>query len=100
MRWLHQLRETQITIFMRHFIKGYQRWVVDSAAVASGSAGASVEGRHYCRNMRINKEIFCSLIQFRAKNITNDDQDLAHKLKKELILLGVGNHHQKIFRMS
>ena len=46
MRWLHRLRVTQITIFKRHFIKGYQRWVADSEAVASGSAGASVEGRH------------------------------------------------------
>ena len=38
--------------------------------------------------MRINKEIFCALVQFRAKNITNDYQDLARELKEELILLG------------
>ena len=46
------------------------------------------EGCHYYRNMRINKEIFCALVQFRAKNITNDYQDLARELKEELILLG------------
>ena len=73
-------------IFKRHSIKGYQKWVVD--AVAFGSAGTAVEGRHYCCNIRINKEIFCTLVQFSAKNKPNGYQDLAYKLKGELILLG------------
>ena len=73
-------------IFKRHSIKSYQKWVVDT--VAFGSAGATVEGRHYYRNIRINKEIFCALVQFRAEHKPNGYQDLAHKLKGELILLG------------
>ena len=78
----------QKTIFKRHSIKGYQKWVVAAKTVAFGSAGAAVDGRYYYCKMRINKEIFCALVQFRTKNITNDYEDLASEINEELILLG------------
>ena len=39
---------------------GYQKWVIDAKAIAPGSSDAAVEERHYYRNMRINKEMFCA----------------------------------------
>ena len=50
-----QLRVKQKTVFKRHSIKSYQKWVVDAEAVAFGSAGVTIEGRHYYRNMIIKK---------------------------------------------
>ena len=88
MEGFHQLHVRQKTIFKRHSIKGYQKWVVDAETVAFGSAGAAVEGRHYDLIMRIKKKIFCALVQFKAENIANNYQDLTHELKEELILLG------------
>ena len=53
-----QLSLRYTTIIKKHSIKGYQKWVTDVETVAFGSTGASVEGRHYYHNIRINKEIF------------------------------------------
>ena len=50
-----QLRVKQKTVFKRHSIKSYQKWVVDAETVAFGSAGVTIEGRHYYRNMIIKK---------------------------------------------
>ena len=83
----HQLRVRQKTIFKRHAIKGYQQWVVDAKTIAFGSAAGAIEGRHYYRNMRINKEIFCALVQYRVEEITNDYKDLDPSLKEELFIL-------------
>ena len=77
----HQLRVIQKISFKRHSIKGHQKWVVDTETVLFGSEGASDEGRHYYRDMRINKETFCALVQFRFENITKKYQDLPHTLK-------------------
>ena len=49
-------------IYKRHALRGYHKWVIDAKAIALGSSDASVEGRHYYRNMKINKEMFCSLV--------------------------------------
>ena len=78
----HQLRVRQKTIFKRHAIKGYQQWVIDAKTIAFGSAPAAIEGRHYYRNMRVNKEIFCALVQYRVENITNNYKDFDHNLKE------------------
>ena len=48
---------------------------------APGSSDAEVEGRHYYRNMRINKKIFCALVQYGAQELTNDDSDIKMELK-------------------
>ena len=40
-------------------------------------------------NDNLNAEIFCALLRFKAENVTNDYQYLAHeRLKEQLILLG------------
>ena len=88
MERFQQLPVRQKAIFNRYSIKSYKKLVVYAETVALGPAGAAVEVRRYYRNMRINKEIFCALVHFRATNIMNDYQDLAHGLKEELILLG------------
>ena len=51
----HQLRVRHRTIFKRHSIKGYQKWVVAAETLAFGSAEVAVEGRHYYRNMMISR---------------------------------------------
>ena len=78
----HQLRVRQKTIFKILSIKGYQNWLGNADTLAFGSVGASFKGHHCVRNMRINKEIFSALVQFRAENITNDYQDLAHEQRE------------------
>ena len=98
---LHQLSLRYKTIIKRHSIKGYQKWVIDVETVAFGSTGASVKGRHYYHNIRINKEIFSAWVQFRAENITNDYQDLTHepkRKKKKWSYQGGKHHHLKCHR--
>ena len=63
----HQLRVRQKTIYKRHAVKGLQQWCTDSGTVATGSSDAAIEGRHYYRCMRIHKEMFCALVQYRAE---------------------------------
>ena len=57
-------------------IRGYQEWVIDAKAIAPSLSDAVLEGRYYYRNMRINKEIFCALVQHRVEELTNDFNDM------------------------
>ena len=41
---LHELCARQKTLYKRHALRGYQRWVIDAKTVSSGSSDASVEG--------------------------------------------------------
>ena len=69
------------TIYKGHALRGYQKWVIDAKAIALGSPDATVEGRHYYRNMRINKEMFCALVQYRIHELTNYYNDMDMELK-------------------
>ena len=51
----HQLRVRHKTIFKRHSIKSYQKWVVAAETLVFGSAEVAVEGRHYYCNMMISR---------------------------------------------
>ena len=80
----HQLRVFQKILFKRHGIIGYQDWYWDSGVVAEGSAPAAFEGRHYYRGMRVHKEGFDALSQYRIDEITNGYCDLDVGLKAML----------------
>ena len=49
--------------------------------IVPGSSDATVEGRQYYRNMRIYKEIFCALAQYRVEELTNGYNDMDMELK-------------------
>lgn len=65
----HQLRVRQKLLFKRHSCRGYNQWCVDSGIIASGSADQAFEGRHYYRSMRVHKECFDALVQFKVEEI-------------------------------
>ena len=48
----HQLSATQKTIFKRHSIKSYQKWVVDTETVGFGSAGATSSRGLHCEHVK------------------------------------------------
>ena len=77
----HELHVRQKTIYKRHALRGYQKWVVDAKTIARGSSDAGAEVRRYYRNMRINEEIFCALVQHRVEGLNNDSNDLDMELK-------------------
>ena len=85
---LHELGVRQKTIYKRHTLRGYQRWVIDAKTVSSGSSDASLEGRHHYRNMRINNEIFSALVQYRVEELTNDYNHMNIELKSLFFNLG------------
>ena len=59
------------TIYKRHAHREYQKWVIDAKNNCSWLSDATVEGRQYYRNMKIYKEIFCALAQYRVEELTN-----------------------------
>ena len=66
------------TIYKGHVLRGYQKWVIDAKAIALVRL---MQGRHYYRNMRINKEMFCALVQCRIHELTNHYNDMDMELK-------------------
>ena len=68
----HQLRVRQNTIHKRYACLAFKTWFVDAGVISEGSADMALEGRHYCRNMRLIKESFNALIQHRVKSLTED----------------------------
>ena len=72
----------QKTLYKRHALGGYQRWVID----------ATVEGRRQYRNMRINKEIFSALVQYSVEEVTEDYNDMDIELKSLFFNLGKKSH--------
>ena len=72
------MRETKSYL---HALRWYQKWVIDATAIANFSFDAAVEGRHYYRELRINKELFCVLVQDRVEELTNYYNDMDIELK-------------------
>ena len=62
----------QLIIFKRYVCKGFRKWFIDAGIIAEGSADIVLEGRHYCRNMRLFKERFSASVQYRVENFTNN----------------------------
>ena len=57
-------------------------WFVHVEVIAEGLSTAAIEGRHYYRNMRLLKESFNSLIQFRTKDALESMQELCDALRQ------------------
>ena len=68
----HQLRVRERMIHKRHGSKGYKSWWTDAGVIAMGSVEKAAEGGHYYRNMRLHKESFCALVQFRVESLTSN----------------------------
>ena len=68
----HQLRVRQRILHKRHGCMGYKSLWIDAGVIPSGSADKSAEGNHYYRCMRLHKETFNALIQFRAESLTSN----------------------------
>ena len=74
----------QRIIYKRHACKGYQSWWVDAGTIAFGSSENAFNGGHYYRNMRLHKESFNALVQFRAEKITSGFSEIDPNLKLKL----------------
>ena len=105
----HELCVRQKTIYKTYTLSGYQKWVIDAKTIASGSSDVVVEGRHYYRNTRINKEIFYALVQYTVEELTNyyNDMDIFISLfinlrgkpnPENLDLILTYNEFQHLFR--
>lgn len=53
--------------FKRHNIMGYRKWLTDAKVVTPGSAEATVEGRHYYKNMRRFPRLWTKLSEQKLK---------------------------------
>eukprot|EP00795_Rhopilema_esculentum_P009663 gene9663-17422_t len=62
----HQSRVKQQMIHKRHACKGYKSWWTDAGVIAMATVDKAAEGGHYYRNMRLHKESFYALVQFRV----------------------------------
>ena len=56
--------------------KGYKSWWTDAGVIAMGSVDKAAEGGHYHRNIRLHKECFCALVQFRVESLTAKYTDI------------------------
>ena len=50
-----ELHVRQKSFYERHFLRGYQKRVINRRTIAPNSSDTAVEGRHYYRNIKINK---------------------------------------------
>ena len=66
----HQLRVMQRLLYKRYACRGLKDWFTDAGVIASGSVDQALEGRHYFRSMRLHKECFDALVQFRIEDLT------------------------------
>ena len=80
----HQLRVRQKTIYKRYYCLGMKKWFIDAGVIAEGSADMATEGRHYYRCMRLLKESFNALIQYRFRSLTNDLTGIQPELLQQL----------------
>ena len=83
----HQLHVRQKLLFKPHSCRGYKQWCVDSGIIASGSADQAFEGRHYYRSMRVHKECFDALVQFKVGEITAGHSNTEPELLSSLVAL-------------
>ena len=60
---------------------------MDAHTIAGGSVDQAFEGRHYFRSMRIHKELFDALIQYRFEDIQRSTGGISEGLYSVLINL-------------
>ena len=80
----HQLRVLQKILYKRHAVVGYGDWFWDSGVIAEGSVPKAIEGKHYYRCMRVHKEGFDALCQYRFDEITGDYKNINPNLLEKL----------------
>ena len=80
----HQLRVRQRLIFKRHSCIGYKDRFVDAGTISAGSVDQAFSGKHYYRCMRILKESFNALIQYRAERLSNNYSTIPVELRESL----------------
>ena len=81
----HEVRVMQRLFYKRNYNKGFRNWCVDANTIAEGFADQDFEVRHYFRCMRIHKELFDALIQYRFESIEQNSgigKDLYSNLVK------------------
>ena len=64
-----------------------QQWCVDAEIIVKGSVEQAFEERHYYRCMRIHKECFDVLVQFRIEQITKQTTKIDANLKEKIKIL-------------
>ena len=72
----HQLTVRQKTICKQHNVIGYHKWLPTAEVVAARCTETSVDGKHYYRNMRINKQLLCTLVQHKLETLTRKYQKI------------------------
>ncbi|XP_057316865.1 uncharacterized protein LOC130657893 [Hydractinia symbiolongicarpus] len=80
----HQLRVRQRLIFKRHSCIGYKDWFVDAGTISAGSVDQAFGGKHYYRCMRILKESFAALVQYRTEQLRDNYASLSDGLRESL----------------
>ena len=80
----HQLRVMQKIIYKKYHCRDMRQWCVDAGTIAKGSSEQAFEGRHYYRSMRVHKECFDALVQYRIEKITNGHMDIESNLMSSL----------------
>ena len=95
----HQLRVKQNLLFKRHFSRGYKQWSVDAGIIARGSADQAWEGRHCYRRMRVHKECFYALVQYKFEDLTSNLENMNQELKDMLIEIRKGPSSETLDRL-
>ena len=54
---------------------GYCKWLTDAGVIAAGFADTYVKGRHFYKDMRINKALFRALVKHRVETLTSKYQE-------------------------
>ena len=83
----HEFRVMQRLFYKRHYNKGFRNWCVDANATAEGSADQAFECRRYFRFIRIHKELFDALIQYRFESIEQNNSGISKDLYSNLVKL-------------
>ena len=83
----HQLRVMQRILYKRHHCNGYMEWCIDAKTIAKRSTEQAFEGRHYYRSMRLHKECFDALVQFRVESLTENLTKMSPILKECIVSL-------------
>ena len=80
-----ELRVMQRLIYKRHHTKGIKEWCVDANTIAKGTSDSAFEGLHYFRSMKIHKELFDALIQYRFEEIRCSEKGIDEILYSDLL---------------
>ena len=80
----HQLRVRQKLIYKQYGCVGYKEWFVDAGIIAPGSVDKAFSGYHYYHCMRLLKESFDALVQYKTDQLTNNYETMDDILLQNL----------------